>query len=264
MKEKEDMKKNNLIMMILVFCAVNAFSQVSTRTSRVGIELPEITSSDSLVIEHTGFSLSFNLDTNCPNWVAWDLTEEEAYSTQFKRSNDFRGDTKIPPLHRVEGYDYKQTGFDRGHMCPAGDMKWKAEAMSECFLMSNICPQVPVLNQQWWEHLESACRRWASQEGCVYICCGPIFDKRRDARYIGDEVKIRVPDAFFKVVVSLQDKKEKGIGFFFKNDNSRQTMESAAKSIDQIEELTGYDFFSNLPDDIEIRIESQCKLSAWK
>ncbi|MCQ2114227.1 MAG: DNA/RNA non-specific endonuclease [Bacteroidaceae bacterium] len=208
--------------------------------------------------------MSYNLDTNCPNWVAWNLTEEEAYSTQFKRSNDFRGDTMVPPLHRAEGYDYKQTGFDRGHMCPAGDMKWDADAMSECFLMSNICPQIPILNQQWWEHLESACRRWASQEGCVYICCGPIYDKQNAARYIGEEVKIRIPDAFFKVIVSIRQGKEKGIGFYYRNDDSRQTMGSAALSIDQLEELTGYNFFAELPNEIENRIEAQNKLSDWR
>lgn len=258
------MRIRNLTLLLLAFYSFTAFSQVPARNSWNKIELPAITQKDSLLIEHTGFMLSYNLDTNCPNWVAWDLTEEEAYSTQFKRSNDFRGDSNVPPLHRVEGYDYKQTGFDRGHMCPAGDMKWNADAMSECFLMSNICPQIPVLNQQWWEHLESACRRWASQEGCVYICCGPIYDKQSEARYIGEEVNIRVPNAFFKVIVSLRQGKEKGIGFYYKNDDSRQTMEGAALSIDQVEELTGYDFFAKLPDEIENRIETQNKLSSWR
>lgn len=258
------MRIRNLTLLTLSLCPAIAFSQITARQFLDRIELPAITHADSLLIEHTGFSLSYNLDTNCPNWVAWDLTEEEAYSTQFKRSNDFRGDTMVPPLHRVEGYDYKQTGFDRGHMCPAGDMKWNADAMSECFLMSNICPQTPVLNQQWWEHLESACRRWASQEGCVYICCGPIYDRQREECYIGEEVKIRIPDAFFKVVVSLQQGNEKGIAFYYKNDDSRQTMESASMTIDQVEELTGYDFFAELPDEIEDQIEEQNKLSAWR
>lgn len=258
------MRTHNLTLMALAFCPVIVFSQVLESLSHGRIELPAITPADSLLIEHTGFVLSYNLSTNCPNWVAWDLTEKEAYSTQFKRSNDFRGDTMIPQLHRVEGYDYKQTGFDRGHMCPAGDMKWNADAMSECFLMSNICPQIPVLNQQWWEHLESACRRWASQEGCVYICCGPIYDKQSEAHYLGEEVKIRIPDAFFKVVVSLQQGKEKGIGFYYRNNDLRQTMEDAALSIDEVEKLTGYDFFAELPYDIENRIEAQNKLHSWK
>ena len=137
---------HNLILLTLELYSATVFSQVTTRQSHDRIELPTVTSADSLLIEHTGFSLSYNFDTNCPNWVAWNLTEEEAYSTQFKRSNDFRGDIMVPPLHRVEGYDYKQTEFNRGHMCPAGDMRWNADAMSECFLMSNICPQIPVLN----------------------------------------------------------------------------------------------------------------------
>ena len=254
----------NLILMTLAFCSITVFSQVPTRKSHDKIELPAITASDKLIIKHTGFTLSYNLDTNCPNWVAWDLTEEEAYSTQVKRSNDFRGDTMVPPLHRAEVYEYKQSGFDRGHMCPAGDMKWNADAMSECFLMSNICPQIPVLNQKWWEHLESACRRWASQEGCIYICCGPIYDAQKKARYIGNEIKIRVPDGFFKVIVSLKQGKEKGIGFLYRNDDSRQTMSDCTKTIDEIERITGYDFFSTIPDEIEKKIESQKKLADWR
>lgn len=257
------MKTRNLLIAILASCSVTVFSQVTPSQIHDKFELPAISASDSLIIEHTGFILSYNLDTNCPNWVAWDLTEEEAYATQYKRTNDFRGDTKVPPLHRVEGYDYKQTGFDRGHMCPAGDMKWNAEAMSECFLMSNICPQIPVLNQQWWEHLESACRRWASQEGRIYICCGPIYDKQMEARYIGEEVKIRVPDAFFKVVVSLQQGKEKGIGFIYRNTNERQTMESVSTTIDEVEKITGINFFTNLERHIETFVEGSFNLRKW-
>lgn len=130
--------------------------------------------------------------------------------------------------------------------------------------MSNICPQIPVLNQQWWEHLETACRRWASQEVCIYICCGPVYDKKCEARDTGEEVKIRVPDTFFKVVISLRQGKEKGIGFYYKNDYVRQTMESAAMSKNHVEELTGYDFFTYLPDNLEQRIEAQNKLSTWR
>lgn len=257
------MQIRDLILTPFVFCSVSVFSQVPTWQFNNKIELPAITVSDSLVIEHTGFILSYNLDTNCPNWVAWDLTEKEAYSTQFKRLNDFRGDSIVPPLHRVEGYDYKQTEFDRGHMCPAGDMKWNADAISECFLMSNVCPQIPVLNQQWWEHLESACRRWASQEECIYICCGPIFDNQKEARHIGEEVKIRVPDAFFKVVLSLKKGKEKAIGFIYRNTDERQTMESVATTVDEVEKITGINFFSNLNKKMESNVESSYDLRKW-
>ena len=252
--------RNKLTFLLLFVCVcITTYSQPKNSL----IEQPELRNKKELIIYHTGFSLSFNKQTNCPNWVAWDLTEEEAYSTATKRVNDFRGDPAVPPLNRVEGYDYKESGFDRGHMCPAGDMKWSIESMSDCFYMSNICPQNSVLNQQWWEHLEKACRRWASQEGKVYICCGPIFNNQCKARYIGDEVKIRVPDGFFKVVLSLRNGHEKAIGFIYKNTAERQTMESAATSVDEVEKMTGYNFFPKLEKQIEEKVESSFNLRKW-
>lgn len=225
-------------------------------------ELPGFTSND-LIVEHTGYTLSFNKETKLANWVAWTLTSEKS-NGRYSRTDDFRADDMLPGKYRVTETAYSGSGYDRGHMCPAADNKWSYQAMSESFLMSNMCPQVPELNQVWWEHLEKAERRWADQEGCVYICCGPVFDKRNEAHHIGEEIKIRVPDAFFKVIVSLQPGKEKGIGFYYKNNDSRQTMENATLTINQVEELTGYDFFAELPDEIENRIENQNKLSAWR
>ncbi len=226
------------------------------------IELPAYTGKD-LIIKHTVYTLSFNKETSLANWVAWSLTSDRSDGS-YSRTDDYRADESLPNKYRVDEMAYKGSGYDRGHMCPAGDNKWSYQAMSESFLMSNMCPQAPKLNQVWWDNLEKAERRWASQEGCVYICCGPIFDNRNEVRYIGELFKVRVPDAFFKVVISLRNGKEKGIGFYYRNNDLRQTMESAALSIDQVEEMTGYDFFAELPDEIEDCIETQNKLSAWR
>lgn len=235
-------------------------SNVCPQTRGALIECPVL---GSLVIAHTGYTLSYNLRTHCPDWVAWELTGEEACSSKVKRSDCFRGDPAVRHAHRVEPYDYKGSGFDRGHMCPSGDMKWSADAMSECFLMTNICPQTPVLNQQWWEHLERACRRWAAQEGSVYICCGPIYDNDRQPRYIGDGVKVRVPDGFFKVVLSLRKGHEKAIGFIYRNTDERQTMEAAATTVDEVERVTGLDFFSAVEDQMEAKVEGSFNLRKW-
>lgn len=228
------------------------------------VELPARRTEDALVIEHTGYTLSYNTSTNCPDWVAWELTGEEVAGSAASRSNDFRGDPKVPAHCRVETTDYKGTGYDRGHMCPAADMKWSADAMSECFYMSNICPQVPVLNQRWWEHVESACRRWASREGCIYICCGPFFDQQKRSKMIGRDVKVRVPDGFFKVILSLRPGQEKAIGFVYRNSDERQTMEDAARAVDEVERLTGMDFFSALDDETESALEEAYDLRAWE
>lgn len=226
-------------------------------------ERPQL-SDDDFLVEHTGFALSFDETTNCPRWVAWELTAEEVETKAVTRVNDFCGDPLVPAPHRVEPSDYRESGYDRGHMCPAGDMKWSSRAMSDCFYMSNICPQVGELNRRWWEHLESACRRWARQEGSVYICCGPLFKSSRRVKTIGGDVRVRVPNGFFKVVLSLREDAEKAIGFVYSNRDSRQPMSSAVCTVDSVETLTGLDFFPLLPDSLEERLESFSNLSEWK
>ncbi|MDO4497240.1 MAG: DNA/RNA non-specific endonuclease [Bacteroidales bacterium] len=227
-------------------------------------ELPAYRASENF-IEHTGYALQYNRETHNPDWVAWELTYGEANANNVKRVNDFKGDPMVPQKHRVEAYHYKKSGYDRGHMCPAGDMKWSAKAMSDCFYMTNMCPQNTELNQRWWEHLESACRRWAKQDGVIYICCGPIYKANRKKKTFGTQsVRVRVPDGFFKVVLSLREGKEKAIGFLYSNDDSRQPMNEAAVPVDSVEKVTGFDFFPQLDDKLERRLEAECNLKLWK
>lgn len=227
------------------------------------LELPEkLNGVPERIIEHEGYTVSFNRETNNPNWVAWELTAEETYG-DVRRSNNFMPDPEVPQNHQVTTYDYKNSGYDRGHMCPAADMKWSVDAMRECFYMSNICPQNHSLNAGAWEKLEAACRRWAQKEGKVYIACGPIYKKGRKIVTIGQNHIIRVPDAFFKVVLSVRKGHEKAIGFYYYNDDSRQPMGDACASVDDIEEITGMNFFYNLSDELEEKVESTFKLSKW-
>ena len=214
------------------------------------------------IVVHTGYRLSFNRETLCPNWVAWELTANETEGS-VQRSNDFRPDEMLPYRYQVTTDDYKHSDYDRGHMCPSADMKWSSTAQSECFFMSNICPQTHALNAGGWEKVERACRRWAKREGKVYIICGPIFNDARKQLYIGKSVKIRVPNAFFKVVLSLKKGEEKAIGFYFTNRDGKQNMGDATKTVDEIEKITGMDFFSQLNDALERRIEAQNNLTLW-
>lgn len=214
------------------------------------------------IISHRGYTLSYNTSTNCPNWVAWELTDQETQGT-ISRSPNFFPDPDVPEANRVEPTDYRGSGYDRGHMCPAADMKWSEQAMHDCFYMSNICPQDRSLNGGAWERLETACRRWARQEGEVYIICGPIFHNPRKSPTIGEDHRVKVPDAFFKVILSLRPGHEKAIGFLFANDNSRQALGEVCCSVDTIEELTGYDFFPKLDKNRQSQLESTFKLSKW-
>lgn len=214
------------------------------------------------IIEHTGYTLSFNREHNNPNWVAWELTAEESEGT-LARTDEFLPDPDVPAPHRVTTADYRGSGYDRGHMVPAADMKWSQRAMSECFYMSNMCPQDHSLNSGPWSTLEKACRRWAKNEGAVYVVCGPVY-KSTKPKTIGSALRISVPDGFFKVVLSLRKGKEKAIGFYYANRDGKQPMHETATTVDAIEQLTGIDFFVNIPDRLEQRIEAECALKKWQ
>ena len=214
-----------------------------------------------ILIEHEGFALLYDTKTLCPRWVAWELTAEETRGRVSRQNVDFKEDSKVPKEYQVASWDYNGGHYGRGHMCPAGDMKWSQEAMQDCHYMTNICPQTAELNKTWWEHLERACRQWARQEGAVQIVCGPIFSE--NPKHFGKKHRMAVPRAFYKVVLSLKKGQEKAIGFFYTNDNAIQPMEDAVRSVDDIERLTGIDFFSSLPDEQEDRLEAMTDLRVW-
>lgn len=214
------------------------------------------------IIRHTGYILSYNSKHNTPNWTAWELTSAEVDGT-VPRSDKFWADPSVSSNYRVDWYEYKDSGYDRGHMCPSADMKWSEQSMHDCFYMTNMCPQDPNLNGGAWKDLEEACRQWAITEGSIYIVCGPIYTNEKHET-IGIEHSIDVPEGFFKVVLSLNNSKPKGIGFYYSNNSKAQSMSNAAVSIDDIEELTGIDFFYNLDDEIENKLESSYSISSWK
>lgn len=235
----------------------------STATNSRKIEMPAaLKGVPERIIMHTGYVVSFNREHNNPNYVAWDLTNREA-SGDIPRRNSFAPDPLVPSPHQVTTSDYKGCGYDRGHMAPAADMKWSAVVMRECFYMSNICPQDHKLNSVSWQKLETACRRWAKNEGCVYIVCGPVYKKGVRHKTIGKDHIITVPEGFFKVVLSLKKGHEKAIGFYYANTSASQPMAKTATTVDAIEKLTGMNFFVNLSSKLENKVESTYSLKYW-
>lgn len=219
-------------------------------------------SKGGILVKHTAYALSFNKKYNTPNWVAWRLPKEHT-DGPIERSTKFWADPKLPRANRIDYYEYKESDYNRGHMCPAGDNKWSEKAMYECFYMSNMCPQDPNLNGGQWGNLEVACRRWASTEGEIFIACGPLYEGKKH-EIIGINHKIHVPTGFFKVVMSLRKDKEKAIGFTFKNNDKSPSFRKLATSVDKVEQMTGIDFFHKTDDSIEKRIEAQYNINDWK
>ncbi|MBR2161096.1 MAG: DNA/RNA non-specific endonuclease, partial [Bacteroidaceae bacterium] len=133
-----------------------------------GLEIPaRIQQRSERIMQRTNYTVSFNTKWNIPNWVAWDITKEEVNNDRYQRNDFFVSDPDIAVTKAVAYEDYSGSGYDRGHMCPAGDNHFDATAMDECFYMTNICPQNHELNKESWNDLEMACRRWARHYGKV-------------------------------------------------------------------------------------------------
>ena len=240
--------------------------QSGTAGSINRLEIPVLTRKrEEIRLERLGYSLSYNPHYKTPNWVAWELNAEKL-ADRVSRAAHFYPDPDLPPAQAVETRDYSNSGWDRGHMCPAADNKWDAQAMRESFYMTNICPQHHNLNRGDWKELEDNCRRWVEETGGpVYIACGPVFYGKAAPRFIGKEHRVQVPDAFFKVVLAgLAEGRPRAVGFLFKNTSGNRRLDSYVNTVDEVERITGYDFFATLPDSVEQRVEAAYRLSDWK
>ncbi len=226
------------------------------------IEIPApLTEAEEQIIAHDGYTVSHNPSWLIPNWVAYELTKKETEGT-VKRSDKFIPDPQVKG-RAATTEDYKGSGYDRGHMAPAADMKWSTYAMAQCFYLSNICPQNGNLNKGDWKELEEKGRAWAIQYGNLYIVCGPIVEKEHPT--IGRN-KVAVPQRFFKVFLREKDASGEypsAIGFLFENKAGSRPLRSYAVSVDEVERCTGIDFFPTLPDEVEQRIEAACDPSDW-
>lgn len=211
------------------------------------------------IIQYPGFKVSFNTNHHQPNYSAWELTAAHL-DGDIKRLSKFESDPDVPGCATTQ--DYRNSGYDRGHMAPAGDMKWSQEAMHSCFFLTNICPQAHSLNAKAWKNLEEKCRQWARRDSTLIIICGPILTDRL-TKTIG-KTQITVPDRYFKVILAPYADPPRAIGFIMPNGHVPGGIQQAAVSVDQVEATTGMDFFSSLPDDIEEAIEAQCNFPLWE
>lgn len=272
------MKKNKsfflvlfLVIVIVVLCfelfptgvAQNNSAQIESNEAKAelvsfeNLELPAKLKNEQ-IIRHTGFTLSYNAEWLCPNWVAWELTSSETEGVE-ERAKHFKPDPNVYGT-KVVTKDYSNSGYDRGHMAPAADMKWSEQAMRESFYMTNICPQIHNLNAGDWKELEELCRTWANHFGQIYICCGPIVSN--NPKRIGEN-GVAVPDAFFKVILAFKNKQPQSIAFLMANKPGNKPLQTYAMSIEDMETVTGLDFFTQLPDSLEQITETDLTLKSW-
>lgn len=258
----------NIVLLLIFVGAIYAYSKCRDNGQDATAEVPSYGTTlerviipdetPEILVRYTGFTVSFNKDHHQPNYVVWELTGSEAEGTE-PRSSKFRPDPDVLGSAVLE--DYRNSGFDRGHMFPAGDAKWDTQAMLDSHYLTNICPQDRKVNSGRWSSLEKLCRQWAQRDSALIIVTGPVLSDYL-TRTIGPS-HVTVPDRFFKVILAPYADPVRAIGFIVPNTPTSDGLESMATSVDRVEEITGFDFFSALPDDVETVAEQQANMRDW-
>ncbi len=217
------------------------------------------TSTTGQVVHHDSYSLSYSEPYEQAEWVAYELKLSHLKNTQYKRPY-FEIDHAIR-TGAASWKNYKNSGYDRGHLCPAGDRSYSQEAYNETFLTSNISPQSHNFNSGIWNSLEQKTRQWAKIYNGVYVVTGGVLQPNLPT--IGSE-KVAVPNYFYKIILNKNGDTVKMIGFLMLHQNSKRPLEDFVVSVDSIEQLTGIDFFPKLDDQLEHDLEAGVDYSQWQ
>ncbi len=217
------------------------------------------TSTTGVVVMHNYYSLSYSEKHEQAEWVVYELKKEHVAKHDFKRPY-FEKDEKVG-TSSADWRNYKKSGYDRGHLCPAGDRGFKYEAFEETFLTSNITPQNHEFNSGIWNDLEQKVRYWAKTYDGVYVATGGVLSG--DLKSIGYEA-VSVPKYFYKIILDKSSRNPKMIAFLMEGKNSNRPLEEFVVSVDYIEKRTGIDFFPKLEDKIEARLEGSSTIKGWK
>lgn len=233
---------------------------VSTYTGEDHFLPAKLRGSDVYYYQH--YVLSYNNEYEQADWVAYVLTAENLRKPWNERVDNFRPDPAIRGGSATPN-DYRGSGYDRGHMVPAADMAWNAVAMDETFMMSNISPQARNFNQGIWRELEELTRDWAKKFKRLYVVSGPVLTEAPKG-YIGKENDVAIPAAYFKVLLDLDDPEQKAIAFLLDNEVNYEPLYKFATSIDEVEALTGIDFFTDfMPPALESELEGNFNIDLW-
>ena len=210
------------------------------------------------VVRHAAYALVYSEEHEQARWVAYELTEAETHGPE-ERSSGFYEDPDVPTGSATDA-DYAGSGFDRGHLAPAGDMTWSSTAMTESFYYSNMSPQQPSFNRGIWKKLETLARAWGQTYGAVFIITGPVLEAGLPV--IGPN-KVSVPAAYYKIILRYNGNDWHAIAFLLPNAASSDPLTTFVRPVDEIEKRTGLDFFPALPDDLENGLEAAVDQAKW-
>ena len=211
------------------------------------------------IVTHEYYSLDYVEEHEQAGWVCYRLTREMS-SGRVERTDNFKSDPKVR-TRSAELEDYRGSGYDRGHLAPAADFSFSETAMSQSFFMSNMSPQEPSFNRGIWRKLEALVRDWSIVYEELHVVTGPLFV--RNSKKIGPN-GVTVPTHYYKVILHERDGAFKSIAFILANEKSSADLTQFVTSIDQVENQSGIDFFPQLPNDIEERLESSVFIDEWQ
>ncbi|TMM59488.1 DNA/RNA non-specific endonuclease [Maribacter algarum] len=268
---RKSVKNRTIYTVLLLICLVGFwlfenFYTPDTYTSPDGqsiqTDMPSYvlpTSTTGAIVNHDYYSLSYNEPFEQAEWVAYPLEKKHLTYDDRKRPY-FIEDPKVK-TKSADWRNYKGSGYDRGHLCPAGDRRFSEYAYNETFYTSNISPQNREFNAGVWNQLEIKTRQWVKKNGTHFIITGGVLESGLDE--IGEE-GVDVPRYYYKIIAKGSSKDLKAIAFLMQNRPSNKSIKQFVVSIDEIEKRTGIDFFSELPDEAEDKLESKIRIQNWK
>jgi len=209
------------------------------------------------IIHQKAFSLSYNSAYVLPSWVSYKVTKSQV-NKEEKVKAKYKANPEVN-TRSASTKDYKQGGYIMAQLVNYMDIKSIDGAVEESFYMTNIAPMKLAFYNHIWLKTEDLIRMWVANTDCYYIVCGPVLV---DAPFptIGEN-NLSVAKRYYKVI--YDKKNQKAIGFIFKNGTSSGTLKSYSKSIDVIEAEVGIDFFQELDDDLEAKIEKEADYNFW-
>ena len=209
------------------------------------------------IIRHKHFFLSYSEEHEQAEWAAYYLTGSKQ---QYSLSRPYFSQDPLVDTDSAHWKNYKDSGFDKGHLVPAADMKFSEEAYNETFYTSNVAPQNRAFNAGVWNRLEQKIRYWADKYTALFIVTGSIL---HDSLVTIGEEEVSVPDYFFKIVVRVQNDSLVMIPFLVPNKESDLPLYSFATTIDEIEQITQIDFNQKLSEKIDEKIEKELSYKEW-
>lgn len=216
------------------------------------------TSATPQIVRHSFYTLSYNEKAEQAEWVAYELKKSYVKNSNFKRPF-FVEDPKVRSAS-ADWRNYKKSGYDKGHLCPAADMEFNLSAYNDTFFTSNISPQNHDFNSGIWNRLEQKIRFWAVKYDGLIVVTGGVL--KGNLKTIGSE-RVKVPDYFYKIALSYSKGNYKVIAFLIPNQKSSQSIFNYVVSVDEIESKTGIDFFPKLEDKIENSLEKNVHVDSW-